>query len=397
VQAGLFPILVSYFGEFSIAGPIANTLVLPLMSVIVPAGLVVSLIPVADGSVLQSGSFVIGFGLQWIELVASTFGSSENTYLSLDSVPVSTFGIWFFVIGMIASIHRPKIRWKMLAGLLLCTNLGIAELIIKKNTQIGDLRLTVLDVGQGDAIHINTPNNRNILIDAGRWTPGSNSGEQIIVPYLKENGVDYLDAIILSHPHADHIGGMPYLIENVDIGAVYQGDVSYDSNLFETMQQRLTQKKIPTFNPEAGDTIQVDPAIMIFVLGPVKGTSNSNPNNNSLSFKLVFGDTSFLFTGDAEKEQERQLVHRYGDFLQSDVYKVAHHVSNTSTSNEFVQVVLPEYTIGSLGFRNKFRHPGREAVTRLYKVGAKQYYTSLHGAVVLQSNGRKVTRQLWKE
>jgi competence protein ComEC len=397
VQAGLFPILVSYFGEFSIAGPLANTLVLPLMSVIVPAGLIVSLIPVTDGSILQSASFFIGFGLQWIEWVASTLGSRESTYLSIDTIPTSLFGVWLFAVGMIASIHKPKIRWKMFAGLLLFINLGIVEIIVKKNSKIGTLKVTVLDVGQGDAIHIKTPQNRHILVDAGRWTPGSNSGDRIILPYLNELGIDYLDAVILSHPHADHIGGMISLVENVEVGAVYQSNFEYDSKLFETVQERLAQKKIPVHYPAAGDTILIDSSILIFVLGPASGASYSNPNNNSLAIKFVYGETSFLFTGDAEEEQERKLVGRYGDFLKSDVYKIAHHVSNTSTSDEFIRAVNPEFTIGSLGFRNKFRHPGRETVTRLYDVGAEQLYTSLHGAVMLQSDGKQITRHNWQE
>lgn len=397
VQGGLFPILVTYFGEFSIAGPVANTLVLPLMSLIVPAGLAVSLIPITDGSILQSGSFLIGFGLQWIEWVASTLGSNQNAYLSVESIPVSFFGCWVFAVGLIASLHIPKIRWKMFVALLLFTNLGIAELIVKEKAKNGTLELTILDVGQGDAIHIKTPQNRHILVDAGRWSPGSNSGDRIILPYLEENGVDYLDAVILSHPHADHIGGMISLIDSVNIGAVYQSDFMYGSNLYKTMQSNLYQKNIPVYYPAEGDAIMVDPSVRIFILGPASGASDSNPNNNSLAFKLVYDETSFLFTGDAEEEQEHQLVSRYGNFLKSDVYKIAHHVSNTSTSDSFLRAVQPKYTIGSLAFRNKFRHPGREAVTRMHELGAEQFFTSLQGAVILQSDGKQISLHNWKE
>lgn len=397
VQTGLFPILVYYFGEFSIIGPVANTLVLPLMSVIVPAGLIVSLLPVTDGSILQSGSFFIGFGLQWIEFVAITLGSNSKTYLTIDSVPVSLFACWLFAVGFIAIIHKAKIRWKMFIGLLLFVNLGLIEILMNKHSNTGNLVVTVLDVGQGDAIHIKTPQNRHILIDAGRWTPGSDSGERIIIPYLKEMGVHSLDAIILSHPHADHIGGMISVIENMDIKAVYQSDFEYDSILFKTLQKRLRQKNIPVYYPGAGDMITVDPTIRIFVLGPGSSTSYSNPNNNSLAFKLVYKETSFLFTGDAEEEQERELVRRYGTFLKSDVYKVAHHVSNTSTSKPLIEAIQPDITVGSLAFRNKFRHPGRETVTRMHDVGAKPLYTSLHGAVVLQTDGKMINQLNWKE
>jgi competence protein ComEC len=397
VQAGLFPILAYYFGEVSIIGPIANTLVLPFMSLIVPSGLVVSLMPVTDGSIMQSGSFLIGFGLQWIEFVATTLGAGAGTYVTIDSVPLSLFGLWLFAVGFVAAIGMPNIRWKMLAGLLVFLNLIFVELLVSKRSVTGDLEVTFLDVGQGDAIHIKTPQNRHLLIDSGRWTPGSDSGERIIIPYLKANGIEVLDAVILSHPHADHIGGMRSVVENIDIKRVYKSDVEYDSAIFKSLKEDLSQKKISVEYPSAGDMIEVDPAIRIFVLGPNAGASSGNPNNNSLAIKLVYYKTSFLFTGDAEIEQERELVNRYGDFLKSDVYKIAHHVSNTSTSKSFIEAVQPSVSVGSLAFRNKFGHPGRETVTRLTDAGAEQLYTSLGGAVVLRSDGETITRQNWKE
>jgi competence protein ComEC len=397
VQAGLFPILVYYFGEFSIIGPVANTLVLPLMSFLVPAGLVVSLLPVTDGSILQSGSFIIGFGLQWIELVASTLGSNAYTYITINEFPASLFGCWLFAVGFIATIHKPGIRWKMLVGLLLFVNLCFVELIIKKQSNIGRLEVTALDVGQGDAIHVKTPQNHHILIDSGRWTPGSNSGERIIVPYLKEKGIEALDAVILTHPHADHIGGMLSIAENIKIKAVYQSDFRYDSQLYQNLQRVLSKNNIAVHYPSAGDIIRVDPSIRIFVVGPATGMVGNNPNNHSLSFKLTYGETSFLFTGDAEKEQEREMVKRYGEFLQSNVYKVAHHGSSTSSGEFFIKAVKPTISIGSLAFRNKFGHPGRQTVTRLHNVGTDQYYTSLNGAVILESDGRTVTKINWKE
>lgn len=397
VQAGLFPILTYYFGEFSIIGPVANTLVLPFMSVIVPAGLIVSLLPVSDGSIIQSGSSIIGFGLEWIELVASTLGSNENTYTSVNHIPASLFGCWLFCVAFIATAHKPEIRWKMLAGLLLFMNAVFIESFVHRHSNTGILKVTVLDVGQGDAIHIKTPQNRHILIDSGRWTPGSNSGERTIVPYLKEQGINSLDAVILSHAHADHIGGMISVIESMNIKAVYKSSDMYDSILFKTLQRTLTQKKISVHHPVKGEIIKLDPTIRIFVLGPSSKNIYSNPNNNSVAIKLVYNDTSFLFTGDAEEEQERELLNRYGEFLKSDVYKVAHHVSNTSSSEPFLKEVQPVISIGSLAFRNKFRHPGRETVTRLHKAGAKQFYTSLHGAVILESDGTEITRRKWKE
>ena len=249
----------------------------------------------------------------------------------------------------------------------------------------------MLDVGQGDAVHIKTPAGKNLLVDTGRWTPMGNSGERVLLPYLEYKNIDKLDAVILSHPHADHIGGLPVLMEEIEIEKIYHSDYPYDSRLYETYTSMTDQLNIPLHNVGAGDILDIDPALRFFVTGPrLDTTPDRNPNNHSLTFRLQYGETSFLFTGDAEREQEAELVEMYGDFLNTDFLKVGHHGSRTSSTTKFVESVQPEISAASLAFRNRFGHPGREAVENLYLVRATNYFTSLDGAIQFISDGENI-------
>ncbi len=397
VQAGLFPILVWYFGEFSIAGPIANALVLPVLSFTVPAGLLFAILTPVNEGMIQAGILPVQYSLEWIQWVASAIGSREESFIAVNIRSVWLLLIWFCLILFISTIRLPSLRFKWLILLLISINgFLIEQTVAKKEGQV--LKVTFLDVGQADAVHIRTPGGKHILSDAGRWSPFSNSGERILLPYFREKGITRLDAVILSHPHADHIGGMPDLIREMEIGVIYQSDYDYESLLYRTYMNLARQNNITVKKPYAGEMIEIDESIRLFVLGPENnGRRPSNPNNRSLVFRLEYGSTSFLFTGDAETDQERELALRYGEFLNTDVYKAGHHGSNTSSTELLMQFVKPEYTVASLAFRNQFRHPGSDAVTRIQTYSEKQKFTSLSGAVRLISDGNSVSKNQWKQ
>jgi competence protein ComEC len=396
VQLGLFPILIYYFGEFSIAGPIANALVVPLLSFTVPVGLLLSVLSPIHLPLFQMGIMPVTYSLDWIHGVAESIGTMDYSYITIENSLTTLFFVWFAAIMVIATIRMPELRWKMVILLLASLNIMAIEKIIKSPAN-KTMEVTILDVGQGDAAHIVTPNGKHLLVDAGRWSPFANSGERVLIPYFNELGIEKLDAVFLSHPHSDHIGGMPSLIDAIEIGAIYQSDYNYDSALFLNYMQMAEEREIPIKTPKAGSVIDIDSDIRIFVLGPEDDKARpSNPNNRSLVMKIVYGNQSFLFTGDAEREQERQLVNRYGDFLHSTVYKAGHHGSNTSSTEMMMRSISPVKSVVSLAFHNPFRHPGLEAVTLLNTYSNKTKYTSISGAIVLKSDGEETKTIQWK-
>ena len=390
VQLGLFPILTAYFGEFSFIGPIANALVVPLLSVTVPAGLIITLFNSVSMGASEWIALPVSWVLLWINNVAGYFGADVTGYIEFRETSFILFVMWLILILSVASVRLPSIRWKLLICLAASLNLLLAEKIIKTSTD-HDLVVTVLDVGQGDAIHIRTPSGKNILVDTGRWNPMGNSGERVILPFLEYSGVDRLDAIILSHPHADHIGGLPSIMQAVPVDTLYHSDYPYDSQLYRQYNRLAEEKEIPVRDISAGYMIQIDPLIRMFVVGPdAEGRPDRNPNNHSLVLLLQYGDTSFLFSGDAERNQEEQLVERYGDFLDVNFLKAGHHGSRTSSTKAFIEAVNPDITVASLSFRNRFNHPNREAITNIAESGSKKYFTSLSGALIFRSDGQRI-------
>ncbi len=394
VQFGLYPFQVFYFGEVSIISPIANALFVPFLGIVVPLALVAMFVAIVSPAAAIIINYPAQIFLEWLNTFVNYTGTLEWAWVRA-SMPSNLFFLfWFSMVFTISAWNKPTIRWRWVVVTLFSVALlqveGIYKMIKPQN-----LEITVFDVGQGDANLIRTPNNRYILIDTGIWTISSNSGEQILLPYFKNIAVTRLDAVILTHPHADHIGGIVTLLENMEIGVIYDSGYDYDSQLYKDYLKLAEEKDIPVKIVTAGEMLNLDPSLLFMVMGPDAAEHSKDPNQHSVIINMVHGENRFLFTGDAGLPQEKVLIEQYGGLLDVDFLKVGHHGSRTSSDSLFLEYVTPKIATISLGYRNKFKHPHKEAIRRLQNIEADIYFTSRDKGLVFTSDGKKITRKIW--
>jgi competence protein ComEC len=215
---------------------------------------------------------------------------------------------------------------------------------------------------------------------------------------MKRRGVTSLDAVIMSHPHSDHIGGVPAVLRSVEVRQLVEPAVAGETELYREIHRTARQLNIPVSRRTAGDTINIDRNSRLYVLHPYAARdSTSNLNNASLVVKLAYGSTDLLLMGDAEAEVEAKLIWRYAPMLEAEVLKAGHHGSMTSSTEEFVRAARPSRALISVGKRNKFNHPSPAVMERLASHGMTIYRTDHHGAIILESDGVKFDYIRWRE
>ena len=241
----------------------------------------------------------------------------------------------------------------------------------------GTLEVHYIDVGQADAALV-LYGGASMLIDGGNVADSS-----LVVSYLAAHGVERLDRVVDTHAHEDHVGGLAGALAKYGAETVYAPVTEYDSKAFRDFAKYAGDITIPA----PGDTWTVGEA-QVTVLGPVEAYPDTN--NTSLVLRLDFGQTSFLFTGDMERQAEADLLDAGAD-VKADVLKVGHHGSDTSTSYPFLRAVEPEYAVLSVGEGNSYGHPSADTLSRLRDAEAAVYRTDMQGTVVAVSDGKDIT------
>ena len=250
----------------------------------------------------------------------------------------------------------------------------------------GDVSVHFIDVGQGDSILIRT-GEKTLLIDAGE----NGRGEDVLT-YLKEQGISKLDFAIGTHPHSDHIGGLDEVMQAVEVDMLLMPYIPQETipttKAYEEVMLTALEQGVQVQEASAGETFALADGVTLSILGPVR--EYEDLNNFSVVAKLEYGKASFLFTGDAETQAEEDLIAQYGEKLDSDVLKLGHHGSSTSTSRAFLEAASPQYAVICCGKDNSYGHPHKETLELLWAFSTPYYTTEQNGSVVFTTDGERI-------
>lgn len=386
---GTAPLVAWHFQRLSLIGLLANVPAAPLSSLIlVPLALAGGLIGAVSDLFAEPILRIAG----WTStlLVDLAHLAAEVPYGSIRVARPTPFECAMFYLALVAASIRParvRVRW-IAAALALTLGVEISALEVARRAQ-SSLRVTFLPVGQGDGAVVELPGGAVFLIDTGPAFAGRTSAERVILPYLRERRIGMIDRVIITHPHADHLGGLAALSAQIEIKELWwTGDRrEAPPELFAPMA-RLKARIV-----RAGDAApeHIGP-VTIEVLGPI-GRAEEHPivNDGSIVIRLSIGRRAVLLTGDAERQSETEMLARCARCLEADVLKAGHHGSRTSSSDPFLDAVQPSAVIISAGKLNHFGFPHRAVTDRLLRRGVRIWRTDREGAIFVETDGDRLT------
>lgn len=275
-----------------------------------------------------------------------------------------------------------KSRWRELVLIMLVSFNLLVWLAVSERGESNILKVYFLDVGQGDAILIDSPDKGRVLIDGGRNRKVvSELGK--ILPF----GDRRIDAVIATHPDGDHIGGLPEVVSRYKVGLIMESGVESENEIDDELRIRVEEKNIQTLLARRGQVINFGDGAKLTILFPDRDVSAWDTNDASVVARLDYGESSFLFTGDAGIKTENLLMSVGKEVLDTNVLKAGHHGSRTSTSLTFAEAVTPEYAIISAGKDNTYGHPHQEVLNILDRVGSQIKSTAESGTLRFETDG----------
>ncbi len=399
MQLVTLPILLYHYFQYPVYGMFLNFLMVPLMGIVVASGTA----GIFCGAVhWKLGKFALGCGhmvLSWYELCCRAGSQLPGSVLTAGRPGYWKIGIYYGILWVIArkctnmAEEKPKEKQKAKILLLGCT----AVLLLVVRLPSVSLKVTFLDVGQGDGILVQSGRTA-MLIDGGS-TDQKQLGKYTLVPFLKSQGISKLDYAVVSHGDEDHISGLSYLletgeipIENLVLPAPGKGEPVY-----EKLSECLRKAGGQVFWMERGDRLNVEPYLWgkdldIFCLSPSQEIPAKDRNEHSLVLKLDYGNLHMLLTGDMSSSCEEELMSYYDpEYLKEiQILKVAHHGSDTSTGETWIQTLQPVWAVISYGENNRYGHPDPEVLQRLRTRKVHIFETAKNGAAGMETDGKMI-------
>ncbi len=384
------PVLARIAPSLPAGGLLANLLAVPVgETVALPLCLFHALLsPIPNAE--RGEAIVASGGLRIVLALARAFAKSAVEVPLLTSWQLAACAVGLVGVCVLVGARRVFVVASCAAFFFLAEAQAIAS-----GSPHGRLRVTFLDVGQGDSELVDFPDGRAMLIDGGGMVGSPvDVGARVLAPVLRARRRHKIDWVVLSHPHPDHFGGFVSGLQNKAIGEAWdtgQGERESVGGGYAQFFERLKNENVPILHPEkiCGDHVFGD--VRVTVLAPCPAYDpDEPPNDNSLVLKISYGRRAFLFVGDAEHfEEDELLAHR--DALRADVLKIGHHGSRTSSSAAFIAAVAPVEAVISVGSRNRFGHPNPATLTTLSDARVETWRTDRDGEIEIETDGEKLS------
>ncbi len=397
--AGIAPLTWYYFGTFQIGAVLANLFIIPLFTLFLGLTFIFLLLALFTLPGAAGLAYIINQLMLLIVYLIQKMSHLSFIQIYTSHPSLLTITILSILILLVFNVAKKSNRPYLIVFITLFGYLFMRDMNVFGRTK---LKVTYVDVGQGDAAIVTLPNGTAMVIDGGMRQFKKDAGRRFVLPVLRYYGIHHIKYLIGSHSHSDHIGGLISILQNMDVDSLVLSGYAAKTKLYKRLLNAAVQKGVPVVFTGRGEKLNGGDDTRIYILHPdslylkARSYSGNEVNNSSLVLKICYGKTSFLFTGDLERNAEPELV-TYQSFLQSNVLKVAHHGSKTSTSLPFLQWVHPQYSIVSVGKGNKFHHPNRKTIVRLRENNARPLRTDLFGALVFESDGESLRLFNWRK